>query len=268
MYISQFARIGIAVLSLAVPAASCSTTPTHYRGSLSDAMEKTKDDHEGERSVPDMQRPQEKPYPGEQPVYNSYQQPESTYSGYSDDDSYSPAEFWLGVRGGNGNYASMDMEPLADGDIVAGGEVSENLEVDLFAGFKVTRAVAGSELDASVKDAQLFLKAGLEGRYSPLPAWPVMSPYLSAGMGSFFMGWNFRNPLVSGSDTISSDSITGFMVSVGAGIYLLRLEHFRVGMGIQPEMYLFGTVTSEGFDNDYFGYFDSIKYIAEIAVKL
>ena len=95
----------------------------------------------------------------------------------------------------------------------------------------------------------------------------MMTPDLTAGMGSFFMGWNFRNPLVSGSDTISSDSITGFMVSVGAGVYLLRLEHFRIGIGVQPEMYLFGTVTSDGFDNDYFSYFDSIKYFAEIAVK-
>jgi len=27
-------------------------------------------------------------------------------------------------------------------------------------------------------------------------------------------------------------------------------------------------VTAEGFDNDYFDYFDSIKYMVEIAVKL
>jgi len=160
------------------------------------------------------------------------------------------------------------MEPLADGDILAGGDVSPNLEVDLYAGFKVTRAVPGSSLDASVKDPQLFLKAGLEGRYSPLPDWPVLSPYLSAGMGGFYMGWNFRNAVYSGYDDITSDSIGGVLLHVGAGIYLLRLERFRIGIAARPELYLFGMVTGEGFDNGYFDYFDSITVIAEMAVKL
>jgi hypothetical protein len=255
----------IVLLVFAVLAVSCSTEPTHYRGSLSDAMDKSRDDYEGDRSVPDIPRPTEQKYPGEQQVYGTTQYPESYPS---EGDSYEPTEFWLGLRGGNGYYDSRDMEPLADGDIMAGGEVSSNLEVDLFAGFKVTRAVAGSALDESVKDSQLFLKAGLEGRYSPLPGWPVFSPYLSAGLGAFFMGWNFRNALSAGDDIITSDSITGLMVSVGAGMYLLRLEHFRVGISVQPEMYLFGLVTAEGFDNDYFDYYDAIKYVAEIAVKL
>ena len=68
--------------------------------------------------------------------------------------------------------------------------------------------------------------------------------------------------------TMASDSITGFMMSVGAGVYLLRLERFRIGIGVRPEIYLFGTVTGEGFDNDYFDYFDSSPIIAELAVKL
>jgi hypothetical protein len=228
-------------------------------------MDKSRDDYEGDRSVPDLPRHQPNPVPGDQQVFNANQQRASIYT---DDTSSVPSEFWLGFRGGNGYYNSNDMEPLADGEISAGGEVSEQLEIDLFAGFKVTQAVAGSDLDASVKDAQLFLKAGLEGRYSPLPGWPVMSPYVSAGAGSFLMGWNFRNALSSGSDTITSDSITGFMASVGAGVYLLNLEHFRVGIGVQPEMYLFGTMTAEGFDNNVFDFYDSVKYFAEIAMKL
>ncbi len=258
------ALCSVALILVAI-VVSCSTTPTHYRGSLSDAMDKSKDDYEGDRTVPDWQRAPEYAPPPQYPADDYHGSTETVSDG---DDASGPSEFWIGFRGGNGYYDSRDMEPLADGDILAGGEVSPNLEVDLYAGFKVTRAVPGSSLDESVKDPQLFLKAGIEGRYSPLPEWPVFSPYLSAGMGTFFMGWNFRNALSSGTDIITSDSITGFMMSVGAGIYLLNLERFRIGIGVQPEMYLFGTVTTEGFDNDYFDYFDSIKIIAEIAVKL
>ena len=257
------ACLGAIVVVLLASIFSCSTTPVKYRGSLSDAMDKSRDDYEGDRTVPDEEREPEYVPPERYAVSGYYGAAESIPSG---DDASGPSEFWIGFRGGNGYYASRDMEPLADGDILAGGVVSSNLEVDLFAGFKVTRAVAGSPLDASIKDPLLYLKAGLEGRYSPLPHWPVLSPYLSAGMGCFYMGWNFRNALNFGS--ITSDSITGFMMTVGAGIYLLNLESFRIGVGVQPEMYLFGTVTGEGFDNDYFDYFDSITVIAEMAVKL
>jgi hypothetical protein len=67
---------------------------------------------------------------------------------------------------------------------------------------------------------------------------------------------------------ITSDSIAGFMMSVGAGVYVVHLERFRLAIVVQPELYLFGTITGEGFDNDYFDYVDSIKIAAELAVKL
>ena len=256
-----------AALALLVCASffSCSTVPTHYRGSLSDAMDKSRDDYEGDRTVPDAQRAPAYPQPERYPAYGYYGPAEtSPEPGIPS----GPSEFWIGIRGGNGYYASRDMEPLADGDIVAGGETTPNIELDLYAGFRVNKAVAGSALDASVKDPLLFLKAGVEGRYSPLPDWPVFSPYLSAGMAGFYMGWNFRNAVYSGYDTITSDSIGGVVMHVGAGIYLLRLERFRIGIAARPELYLFGMVTGEGFDNDYFDYFDSITVIAEMAVKL
>jgi hypothetical protein len=255
----------LAALAPIALSVSCSSTPTHYRGSLSDAMDKSRDDYEGDRTVPDAQRAPAYPQPEAYPSYDYYGSAEATSmpGGPS-----GPSEFWIGIRGGNGYYSSRDMEPLADGDVLGGGEVSPNLELNLYAGFRVNRAVAGSSLDASVKDPLLFLKAGIEGRYSPLPNWVTLSPYLSAGMGGFYMGWNFQNPLPSGYDTITSDSIGGLSMSVGAGIYLVRLERFRVAIGIRPELYLFGTVTGEGFDNDYFDYFDTITVTGEMAVKL
>lgn len=255
----------LATLAFAMLSASCSSTPAHYRGSLSDAMDKSRDDYEGDRTVPDAQRtptyPQPEPYP-------AYDYGESATAASVLDGASGPAEFWIGVRGGNGYYTSRDMEPLADGDVLAGGETAPNIELDLYAGFRVNRAVSGSPLDASVKDPLLFLKAGIEGRYSPLPDWPVLSPYLSAGMGGFYMGWNFRNPLPSGDGPITSDSIGGVLMHIGAGVYIVRLERFRVGIGIRPELYLFGMVTGEGFDNDYFDYFDVITVNGELAIRL
>lgn len=261
----RVASLCVAVLAIATLSVSCSSTPTHYRGSLSDAMDKSRDDYEGDRTVPDAQRAPAYQQPEPYPANDYYRSAEAVpmLGGAS-----GPTEFWIGVRGGNGYYASRDMEPLADGDVLAGGEASANLEIDLYAGFRVNRAVAGSSLDASVKDPLLFLKAGIEGRYSPFPDWPLLCPYLSAGMGGFYMGWNYRNAITSGFDTITSDSIGGVVLHAGAGIYILRLERFRLGLAARPELYLFGMVTQEGFDNDYFDYFDAITLTAEIAVKL
>ncbi len=255
----------MATLSFATLSVSCSSTPTRYRGSLSDAMDKSRDDYEGDRTVPDEPRAPTYPQPESYPAYDYS---ESATAAPMPDGASGPAEFWIGVRGGNGYYTSRDMEPLADGDVLAGGETAPNIELDLYAGFRVNRAVSSSSLDSSIKDPLLFLKAGIEGRYSPLPDWPVLSPYLSAGMGGFYMGWNFRTPLISGSDTITSDSIGGFLMHIGAGVYIVRLDRFRVGIGIRPELYLFGAVTGEGFDNDYFDYFDVITVNGELAIRL
>jgi|GEM_PF-3183653 len=257
--------IAMAALALASLSVSCSSTPTHYRGSLSDAMDKSRDVYEGDRTVPDEQRAPAFPQPEAYPAYDYYGSAEAVPMPGG---PTGPSEFWIGIRGGNGYYASRDMEPLADGDVIAGGEAAPNIELDLYAGFRVNRAVADSSLDASVKDPLLFLKAGIEGRYAPFPDWPVLSPYLSAGMGGFYMGWNFSNAVYSGYDTITSDSVGGFLMTVGAGVYLVHLDRFRIGIGVRPELYLFGMVTGEGFDNDYFDYFDTITVTGEIAIKL
>lgn len=83
-----------------------------------------------------------------------------------------PSEVWIGLRGGNGYYASQNMEPLADGDIVAGADMATNLELDLYGGFKVNRAVPDSSLDQSVKDTLLFLKQDRAGRTAgAVPLW-------------------------------------------------------------------------------------------------
>ncbi len=246
---------------------SCTTTPSTYRGSLSDAMDKAKDDHEGDRTVPDGTREPDYPRQDVPDRRNPRQQPSQPEPVPVPVSLGEPSAIWLGFRGGNALDPDHDMEPLSDGDIFIGGDASDNLELDLYAGFKAVRPVAGSSLDESVTDSLLFLNAGFEARYSPFPEWIFMSPYLSAGMGGFYMGWNFRNALTAGSETITSDSVTGFLMHVGAGIYPVKLDRFRLGISIVPETCLFGPVTGEGFDNDYFSAFNSVKVIAEIAVK-
>ncbi len=170
------------------------------------------------------------------------------------------------LRGGYTLVPDTSIDAGADINIAAGADLSENLALFFSAGLKVAKPRVDSALSASVQDSLYFLKADVTGRYLPLQSWVIFSPYFSAGIGCFEMGWTFRNPITSGDDVIRSDSIRGFFATVGGGIYLLNLEHLRIGLCAAPELYLFGTVTQEGFDNDYFSAFGSVVIRAEIAV--
>lgn len=254
---------------------SCSTTPERSRGSLSDAMEKANPEYEGSRRVPDAPRepaytnPPNKnkpgtPIPAPTPEYpsNSRTDPSSDPTGVENE----PLGVWLGLRGGNSYKMTSQMDSYFDGDIFLGMVLSNHIEVDFFAGLKAAFAVKGSDLDGSVKDTLTFLKAGGGIVYTPFPKMPVFSPYISTGLGGFIMFWDFETPLYADSQTITNDSLGGVQLYVGAGLYLINLQYFRIGLGVSPETFLFGLVTSEGFDNDYFDYVSNLKYSLEAAI--
>jgi hypothetical protein len=256
---------------------SCGTAPDHYRGSLSDGMDKAKDDHEGSRSVPDYERPPEQ---DERDIPERHRRGDrkdaNDSSGSDSSDAVSdgsssanaePLEVWIGVRGGSSKIVSREIGTYSDGDIYLGAVTTPRFELGFFGGYHAAFPENNSPLDDSVKDPITFLKAGIEGRYAPFPAWTFMCPYVGAGAGGFIMFWTYENSLTAGPDTISGDTLPGLLLSVSAGIYPINLEHFRIGISVVPEAYLFGQFTGEGFDNDYFTSFSPLKIMGEISIK-
>ncbi len=246
---------------------SCVTEPTRRRGSLSDAMDKSRDDHEGSRTVPS-----EPAWP-DTPDYQSPQRSPSVPADYPRrvDDTEpivsGPVHMWLGIRGGNSELVSGDFGSRSDGDILLMGQVNSHFEGALYAGYKAPYPRSGTELHASVKDSMAILKAGVETRWQPLPALPVFSPYLAGQLGAFIMTWDFRNTLSASDGDISSDSLTGLHLACGLGAYILNLERFRIGASMYPETMLFGPLTNQGFDNDYFTNLSTIRLGVELLVR-
>ncbi len=254
----------------------CTSTPTRNRGSLSDAMDKARDDNEGSRTVPNEPRqdPQPEPPIRERPRKPDYSQPgNENSSSASDSDTMTvstegtDARVWFGLRGGQSIREDREFGSYSDGDIFLDVQMAPSADVVLYAGYKACYVIEGSELDQSVEDGMFFFKAGVEGRYTPLPALPLFSPYVYAGIGGFSMFWAFENTLYSGSEAITSDGINGMILNVGAGLYLINLDRFRVGMNISPEVYLFGPLTNEGFNNDYFGAYGTVKVTLEASAR-
>jgi hypothetical protein len=252
-------------------ALSCVTSGgSRHRGRLSDAMEAARDDHEGDRTVNDDHRRDEpdrdymvrQRHDREREMENDQNRGSAGASS-----SLKVNDIRFGIRGGNGITNDSDIVTTFDGDLLLGMPLSKNLELDLFAGLKVAKAEEGSDLDASVKDAIFFLKAGLEGRYAPFPKWKIFTPYLIGGLGGYGMFWSFRNAITAGGDVIESDSLGGLLLYAGLGADLVKTKRLRIGLNLIQDGYLFSVVTSQGFTNDVFGSYGTARLTGEIAYK-
>lgn len=271
----RFLWLSVALLLIAALYTSCVSTPERSRGSLSGAMDTARDDNGADRSVPDYNRnppPNSIPDPNERlPERPSADSPGGNDKGSSGSVSAlsgEPLRLWLGLRGANATASDHEIQTLGDCDIFIRGEVTPKVDITFYAGMKVANPVSDSDLDASAKDGLLFFKAGMEGQYMPFPDWKILSPYVFAGVGGYTMFWSFQNSLTAGGEIITGDSIGGMLLTVGAGIYPVNLDRFRIGVNVIPETYLFGPVTQEGFDNDYFTIFNTLKLSVEMSFRL
>ena len=267
---------GSAALYLAFAGAlllvACSSEPPVRRGSLSDAMDKSRDDYQGSREVPSV--PAYRPRPPSYDERDDYRGSSIviTPSGAEAADRGPPSELeltppYFGARAGRSPGMSGGFISLADADLVLLAEANDTVEGALYAGFMASTPRPGSALAESVGDSMLFLKAGVELRWTPFPDWLGMSPYLGGQLGGFALLWEYKNPLYSGGDTIRTDSLGGLHLSCGAGIYFLNLPGLKLGASVNPEAYLFGDLTSQGFDNDYFYPAGGIRVSTELLIR-
>lgn len=248
----SFFRMFLVMLVLGTIVSCLSMEPTKDRGSLSDAMDKARDDNQGDRQVPDYDIPPESDDPWDDETHDSSSgQPAGEYSGTGVSPTLSGGGF--GFRLGFEPQENVQMRAQFEADVLLLMEFDRYWELVFYGGLKPMEAIAGTSLDSSVKGGLFLAKAGGELHLVPFPDLPVGSPYLSAGFGALYMGWQFRNTLISGSETIESDAVNGIILNIGLGVYLVRLPEFSLGVSAMPEIYGFGDKTQEGFTNDYFG---------------
>ncbi|MDC7219643.1 MAG: hypothetical protein PQJ59_06865 [Spirochaetales bacterium] len=225
----------------------CTTSSSHNRGSLSDAMDKARDDHEGSREVDDDPDPwwesdnNEKNRPREEPDTGEYVSSEP-YEG----------EIFFTLR-----YAgSLDGTPYFDrqnGMELALG-LSDDTPVDVypFVGIHGLGTDKSHDLYQSIGSGALLLNAGVDVRYYIFNNQTFFSPYLGGRIGAIYMTWSYENPLTDGYDTIASDALGGLSLGAIAGVDLIQTDFMRLGAFIMPTAYLFGGETTQGFENDYF----------------
>lgn len=245
---------------------SCVTGSYRDRGSLSDAMDKARDDNEGSTKVPDRPRNPERDRDRGHDRGHGRDRwaEEDRASAASSAPELNLSSFNYGVRGSTSFVASGDQGSDWACDLVLLAGLSESMDLDLFLGLKTVTPKAGSDIDLSVDGNLYFFRVGGDLSFYPLPERRFLSPFVTVGLGGFIMGWSFENALYSKSETIKSDSLGGAFLQCGAGLYLYRGERLRLSVGAHPEVYFFGTMTTEGFNNDYFSPMGSVNARVEL----
>jgi hypothetical protein len=226
---------------------ACTTSSTMNRGSLSDAMDKSRDDYEEEREVPDEEIPQAE----EEDEYEEDDEEYEEADSYASSQNQTPSSIQLLIRGGDSFLGGPYFLGSGNGEILV-GSTFDHWAVYLSAGFNILRVNQNHQVSESIKDNPLALNAALEGRYYFFKELKVFSPYLLARIGGFIMFWEFENPLTAGDETIESDSLGGMILGSGLGIDFYRGDSFNIGAVVMPEWYIFGDQTSQGFTNDFF----------------
>jgi len=240
---------------------SCTTSSPRNRGSLSGAMDKSRDDYEDERRVPDEP---DDPWENEDPGDDEETPPPPDEADPSEAVSDDSVSLIVLGRGGMGFRGGPYFFPRGGGELLIGDVLGKgHWEVYLFGGFNHLIVRSTHEVSDSIESDVFVLDAGIEGRFYPLPDLTFFSPWVSGRMGGMILFWQFKNSLTAGSDTIGSDSLGGLLLGLGAGVDFIHGDSFRLGFSMTPEVWLFGDETSQGFTNDYFDAQGVIRWALE-----
>jgi predicted nucleotidyltransferase len=246
--------------------ASCTTSSPYNRGSLSDAMEKARDDYPDDREV-ETER-DKKPWwhddSDDEEIASDDEYAGDTSSGYVSADT---GPVYLGLRGGNAWRSSPYFDSLFDIEMLLGYR-EDAVEVLLFGGIKAVEAKETSDIAESIDSGVLFLRAGLEARYYPFPQLTFLSPYVLGQVGGLYMYWSFKNPIDAGTETIFGDAVGGMILAAGVGVNLIDTDSFRLGAVCIPETHLFTSETHKGFQNDVFDYYGTVRWAVEAGIVM
>jgi hypothetical protein len=244
---------------------SCSPS-TRRAGSLSDAMDKASDDHQGERKVKAVVESEE---PEDNPSDDSHIKFEPADEREFEGEPLT--DLWLGMKFGTGIMSTESFYGVTSfvltGNQFIGDKRSLSFDLGLdYSPLQTTRSVNfDPEEDRIVKALDggvITLFAGMNYRFYTTPKHTFIGNYFSAGAGVKSMFWSYKNPVeiseydesgnFLGTETVSSDQLWGFDLNAALGLNYIQFRHFRLGVEFNPGFTIWGFNTREGFSNDIF----------------
>ncbi len=254
----------------------CSHSHQRHRGKLSEAMEKASTDYEGDRRV---STPKQEEYHG--PVFRpntddrenrmpdqipDVPDPEPEDQKQEDELGFqyteaSDKDVFFSLNGGTGIISGEEFYELKHFSFSFGKYSTENQRWELFGEIGWAPVQETSDLDKSIEDGIVLFTGGLNYKYFTTPRYTFLGQYFLLGIALNEMFWQYENPIIVEDDErIHSDHITGLELTAGVGVHIAQTKHFQIGAEVLPNIILWSFYTNEGFTNDVFGPFGSVKF--------
>ncbi len=251
---------------------SCAST-NRSAGSLSDAMEKASDEHQGERKIVAVSDPEQEEEPEE--VYE-YPQTEREETGVVFEQA--TKDMLVGVTAGTGMLSTESFYGMTSFSVGLEQfyQSKRSAFIELGGFYSPLQTVESDKFDPAsdtivqALDGGIFsLYAQIRLRFYTTPKHTFLGNYFGFGAGVHSMFWNYRNDLEIteydefdnpvGTDTVSNDQLWGLDLNGSAGINIIQAEHFVLGAEFIPGIIIWGPETYQGFTNDVFAPFFYLK---------
>lgn len=242
-------------ISLIFVLSSCITSSSTNRGSLSDAMDKSKDDYEEERVVPSND---------DTDYWNNNNEDNNVISTL--DINWEPEDMVVLFRGGSSIISGPYFDKSTGAETLFGWEEGQS-SLYFYGGLEILELNKNNSIIESIKENPSMFTGGIEFRYYPIDNLNFFSPYILGRVGGMLLFWEFKNTLYDGLESINSDIVGGITIDTGIGVDLIHTENLRFGILCKPQSYLYSDETSQGFINDYFSVSGLVNISAEIGYK-
>ena len=256
---------------------SCSSLGSvKKRGKLSDAMKAASDENKGSREVEPSDDScifSSSDNEGDLSEITIRKQPKKvktvTYKEITRQNGFKRSLFSLSF--GHGGFASNNYTDLSNFEAHFGfgseSMTKKYSEYYLFMGFHNYSVGSLNEHASSYKNPFLFT-AGIKYKAYLTPQHTFMGLSFQAGLVYGFQYWEYKNPIYSLGDRISSDSVSGIGLNLGLGFNVIQIDRLTVGADVSWTGFGFSNETNQGFENDTFSTLGFTKYMLTFSVGL
>ena len=276
----------LAIILTLVLLSSCTTSRNRSAGRLSDAVEKSSDNYEGERKIKavvteeddeddeninDHHYTDNENYHNENPLFVTYEKNESKNISLGRD-------HWLGFQFGTGVLSSESFYGLSSFALTGNQYTGEKRSLSYELGFDyaplqttetATFDPAEDKIVQGLEGGIVSFFAGIKKRWYTTPKYTFLGNYFAAGVRIHSMFFEYKNELeineydeydvLIGTDYVKHDQIWGVDFNVATAVNIMQFKHLRVGIEFNPGITIWWFDTYQGFTNDVFAPFVYLK---------
>jgi len=283
VFVFQILRV---LIPLCIIAGCAGTTD---RGPLSEAVEKSRDNHQGERRVENSYETDTSSRStgclfgflsssNESSGRNVNAVPEQSAPVKRVDkepDFTIPEHHYFGIRAVSSNRFSKNYTHSAGGAVIWLNRYKQKRAIEMSLHYEAITTGEKSPLYGSLDNLGV-VSAGVHNRYFTTPDITIMGLYFKGGIDVSELFWTYRNPLTSDvyddrhnllrTDVIYHDGLTGFCGDVAVGWSFLQTKKVNLSIEALLGGTLFWFKTYQGFSNDMFDPDAYVKIHLEILV--